>query len=104
MNTRTTRIKAMPTSRRPHHLGHDWVSLTKAATTGNTEEIKNTAAVASARERCIVSRMIRSPNEEQIPEMMAYYRSHPKRSKSRGIYLIEAFWRDDGRCLRLVER
>jgi hypothetical protein len=30
----------MPTSRMPHHLGHDWVFLTKAATTRNPDETK----------------------------------------------------------------
>src|SRR5215475_3881835 len=45
------RTKAMPTSSTPHHLGQDFVSLTKPATTGNAVEMQNTIAAVTASER-----------------------------------------------------
>src|SRR5262249_56236412 len=42
------RTKAMATSSTPHHLGQVSLSVTKPATTGNTDEMQNTIAVAIA--------------------------------------------------------
>src|SRR5262245_20420296 len=56
-NTRITRMNAMPTSSAPHHFGQDLVSLTKAATAGNTDDIKNTNPATIAKFRCRVSPM-----------------------------------------------
>ena len=45
------RRKAIPTSSLPHHGGKDAVSFDKPDTIGNTDDIKNTTAVATANGR-----------------------------------------------------